>query len=145
MPDFLPEKFKHETLIDVRFADIDSMQHVNNAKYLTYIETARINYLSDIIELTVEHADLSVILASAKLDFILPIKLGDQVKIMTRCSRLGTKSFDLEYYLLRANEEDVVTTAKAITTLVGFDYKKNLTIAIPDIWKNKLKDFEGEI
>jgi acyl-ACP thioesterase len=33
--------FRHRRMIEVRFADTDAMGHVNNAKYLTYVETAR--------------------------------------------------------------------------------------------------------
>ena len=34
--------------IKVRFADTDGMRHVNNAKYLTYCEIARIRYWTDV-------------------------------------------------------------------------------------------------
>ena len=34
--------------VDVRFEDIDMFDHVNNAKYLTYIESARVAYYTAI-------------------------------------------------------------------------------------------------
>ncbi len=40
MPDF-----RVYTPIQVRFSDIDAMRHVNNARYLTYLEMARLDYL----------------------------------------------------------------------------------------------------
>lgn len=36
--------FRHCVTIDIRFADLDAMGHVNNAVYLTYMETARLRY-----------------------------------------------------------------------------------------------------
>ena len=40
------KNFKHKTKIIVRFSDLDAMQHVNNATYLTYLEEARIDYFN---------------------------------------------------------------------------------------------------
>ena len=36
--------FAHAHPIEVRFADTDAMGHVNNARYLTYFEIARVAY-----------------------------------------------------------------------------------------------------
>ncbi len=36
--------FHYLTPFDVRFRDLDSLGHVNNAVYLTYFEIARIGY-----------------------------------------------------------------------------------------------------
>jgi len=40
------KNFKHKTKIIVRFSDLDAMQHVNNATYLTYLEETRIDYFN---------------------------------------------------------------------------------------------------
>ena len=42
------KQFKHKLKINVRFADLDAMQHVNNAAYLTYLEEARIDYFNSL-------------------------------------------------------------------------------------------------
>ena len=47
-PRDLTGPFRHRTEIEVRFADTDAMRHVNNAKYLTYCEIARIRYWTDV-------------------------------------------------------------------------------------------------
>ena len=36
--------FKEKTQVQIRFKDIDSMGHVNNANHITYFELARLNY-----------------------------------------------------------------------------------------------------
>ena len=43
-PRDLTGPFRHSVEIVVRFADTDAMGHVNNAKYLTYFEIARVAY-----------------------------------------------------------------------------------------------------
>ena len=42
--------YRHTTPIQIRFADLDALNHVNNANYLTYIELARIHYLHDVVK-----------------------------------------------------------------------------------------------
>ena len=133
--------FRHSTIIQVRFADIDSMNHVNNAKYLTYIESARISYFSEVLAKGM-HGSPGFILAKATVDFVLPIALHDEIKVLTRCSRIGNKSFDLEYEIVRENPLPAQTVAKAQTVLVGYDYQSNKTIQIPDEWKKRIEAFE---
>lgn len=133
--------FHHSTTIQVRFADVDAMNHVNNAKYLTYIESARIGYFTEVLAKGM-HGSPGFILAKATVDFMLPIALHDEIKVLTRCSRIGNKSFDLEYEIKRVNPLPAQTVAKAQTVLVGFDYQSNKTISIPDEWKKRIEVFE---
>ena len=137
------KNFKHATPVEVRFGDLDSLSHVNNAKYLTYIESARIKYFKDLLNMGVGHSRLSVILAKATVDFKIPIVLNDQIEVFTRCSRMGTKSFDLEYALVKVNEDQVVEVATAHTILVAYDYEAGQTIPLPDEWRQTMASFEG--
>ena len=49
-------EFKFFHPIEIRYGDLDPQGHVNNAKYLTYFEQARVHYL---IELGLFSADQS--------------------------------------------------------------------------------------
>ena len=40
----LPGDFAHRHEVEVRLSDTDAMGHVNNARYLTYVEIARVAY-----------------------------------------------------------------------------------------------------
>ncbi len=136
--------FYHSIPIQIRFADVDSMNHVNNAKYLTYIESARINYFREVFNREM-HASPGFILAKATVDFILPIILHDEIKVVTRCSRIGNKSFDLEYEIVRVNPSLAQTVAKALTVLVAYDYETKQTVLIPNEWKKKIEAYEKRV
>ena len=138
------KNFKHNTPIQVRFGDIDSMNHVNNAKYLTYIESARIHYIQDVLNSDVDHSKYSVILASANIEFLKPVILGDEIEVFTRCSRIGNRSLDLDYEIVKKNSDGMVSVAKARTILVGFNYETQQSVAVLDAWKEKISTFEGE-
>jgi acyl-CoA thioester hydrolase len=114
----------------VRFRDLDSMGHVNNAVFSTYLEQARLAWFGETTELPLQ----DVILARTEIDFRSPVAWGETVEIGVRPSRLGTKSFELEYEL----RSDGRTVAEAKSVLVGYDYERGESIPIPDRWRKRL-------
>jgi acyl-CoA thioester hydrolase len=117
----------------VRFRDLDAMGHVNNAVFLTYIESARVAYLQDLgAAATLE--DMSIIVARIEIDFRAPVGFGEEVEISVRASRFGEKSFDLHYVLTVSGK--VVAEAKSV--LVSYDYGKGEAVELPDEWREKL-------
>jgi acyl-CoA thioester hydrolase len=113
----------------VRFRDVDALGHVNNAVYMTYLEQARIAFLSPL-----DADPTAMILARAEIDFRAQVGFGDEVEIEVRPLRTGTKSFELGY-TLRVRGEMV---AEAKTVLVAFDYATGETVAVPDAWRAAL-------
>ena len=129
----------HKTEMTIRFADLDKLSHVNNAKYLTYMETARIEYFLDAVGEEVNWSENGIILAKIVVDFIAPLNLDDRtVAVYTKCSRIGSKSFDLSYVIVKTKSRAIA--AKGITTMVCYNYKEKATILIPGEWIEKLKE-----
>ena len=64
-------EFRFFCPVEVRYGDLDPQGHVNNAKYLTYLEQARVAY---IIHLGLwdgkSFEDIGIILAEIQLKFI---------------------------------------------------------------------------
>ncbi|HEX3686245.1 MAG TPA: thioesterase family protein [Gaiellaceae bacterium] len=117
----------------VRFRDLDPMGHVNNAVFLTYIESARAAFLQHLGAVqTLE--DLAIIVARIEIDFRAPVRFGDEVEVSVRVSRFGEKSFDLEHEL-RVGD---TLAAEAKTVLVTYDYERREPVAIPAAWREKL-------
>jgi len=117
----------------VRFRDLDVMGHVNNAVYLTYIESARVAYLQDLgAAATLE--DMSIIVARIEIDFRAPVGFGEEVEISVHASRFGEKSFDLDYVLRVGGK--VVDEAKSV--LVSYDYGKGEAVELSEEWREKL-------
>ncbi len=117
----------------VRFRDVDVMGHVNNAVFLTYIESARVAFLLHLGTAT-ELQELGIIVARIEIDFRAPLSFGEEVEIGVRTSRFGTKSFDLEYEL----RADGRVVAQATSVCVGYDYGSGTTVPIPDTWRERL-------
>jgi acyl-CoA thioester hydrolase len=116
---------------------------VNNANYLTYLEIARVKYFDEVTEWKYDWSKKGIILAKAELNFIIPIQFRDEIYVYTRCSRLGNKSFDLEYRLVHLLKEKEQLMADAVTVMVAFDYDAKKSIEVPADWKEALRKFEG--
>ncbi len=110
----------------VRFADLDGMGHVNNAVFSTYLEQARLAWAG-------AGAQAHFILARTEIDFRAQAGMGE-IEIGVRTSRIGTKSFELEYELRQGGT--VVAEAKSV--LVGYDYARNESAEIPGEWRRRL-------
>jgi len=57
--------------VKTRWRDMDAIGHINHATYLTYFETARVDFLNKLgFDLLKRGLDSSVILASMKIDYL---------------------------------------------------------------------------
>jgi len=136
--------FKHKFPIQLRFKDIDKMGHVNNANYLTYIEVARVKYFEDVVGTDKKWSQqVGIILARIEIDYKAPVFLHDSISVYTRCSRMGNKSFTLDWAIVRdkQNQEEVVAQGNAV--LVCYDYTHEKTIAIPEEQRNAIEAYES--
>jgi acyl-CoA thioester hydrolase len=133
-------RFFHE--IEVRYGDLDPQGHVNNAKFLSYIEQARISY---VIHLGLWEGssffDIGFILANASLTYHAPILFGRKVRVGVRVTHLGNKSLTMEYRIEDAQSGEDFATGS--TVLVAYDYRSQTTIPMPDHWRSAIAEFEG--
>jgi len=137
MTDF---RFYHP--IEVRYNDLDPQGHVNNARFLTYFEQARVHY---VIHLNLwdgrSYFNIGFILADAQVTFLDPVLFGQEIQAGVRVTRLGNKSLTMEYSL-----EDIQTgqqLARGSSALITYNYHDRCTIPIPDHWRQTIALFEG--
>ena len=116
----------------VRFRDCDAMGHVNNSVYSTFLEEARIDVLGGLADF---------ILARVEIDFRSELRAGEEIEVGTRCSRIGTKSFELEHEI-RANGR---LAAEAKSVLVGYDYELGGSVPLPEELKERLSGPRAEV
>jgi acyl-CoA thioester hydrolase len=128
--------------IEVRYGDLDPQGHLNNAKYLTYFEHARISYIAHLgLWKSDSFMDIGVILADAKVTYQSPVLFGQNIHVGVRISRLGNKSMTMEYLLEDTTDGSELATGS--TVLVAYDYRKECTIPIPPQWRQVICVFEN--
>lgn len=138
MPEF---HFYHP--IEVRYGDLDPQGHLNNAKYLTFFEQARIRYF---VELGLfrpgdSFLDIGVIMAEASVTFHAPVEYGTPVKVGVHTSRLGNKSMRVEQQIVHTENDEILASGYII--LVAYDYHKGKTTPIPAEMRETISKFEG--
>ena len=138
--------WKTQIRIQVRFADVDMMGHVNNAKYVTYLEEARVAYFRQFPDLDFTKPDYvpgnSVIVASLKLDYRSPAYLNETLVIGLGATELRRSSFTLEYAVEEEKTKRLV--ASASTIMVYFDYKAQKSQEIPPALRKRFEEVEGK-
>ena len=117
-------KFSFE--LPVQFRDIDVMGHVNNATYLQYMETARVE-LARRLGLVTNGFRASFIVASARCEFKKPIRDERRITVSVWVSRIGDRSWDLDYSIRGPRR---VEFAVGRTTQVAYDYKTRSAVKI---------------
>ncbi|MCH7974764.1 MAG: acyl-CoA thioesterase [Bacteroidetes bacterium] len=137
--------FKHKIQMNIRFSDLDAMGHVNNAKYLTYLEEARINYFNNILYLSKENLDYQAVIAKVEINYFNQIKLRDKLEIYTRIFKLGKKSFDFEILIVINNNNGKIIASSSVTKMVGFNYKTQQTVTLPDYFRKAVRNYEKEV
>lgn len=127
--------------IDVRYGDLDPQGHVNNARFVTYLEHGRVGYIQhlDLWDGS-SYLELGFIVASIEVDFQAPILITDAVRVGVRVSRLGGKSLDMLYRVEQAESGKVFGTGTTI--LVGYDYRTGQSMELLDEWREKIAAFE---
>ncbi len=115
------------TPIQIRFSDCDMLQHVNNAVYLQYFETSRIQFFKSEIP-TWDWKKKGIILLKNVVEYKLPLLLTDDCVVEVNCIHIGNKSFTLSYYLKVGD----VLKCYGESILVCFDFYENKTIELPD-------------
>jgi len=129
--------------IEVRYGDLDPQGHLNNAKFLTYFEQARIFYFVrlGLFKPGISFMDIGVILADVHLIFHAPVLYGMDILVGVKTTRLGNKSFDVQQSVIdRATRKEMCTGQ---VVLVTYDYHTGQTTPIPPEWREKISQFEN--
>jgi acyl-CoA thioester hydrolase len=141
--------FAHRHLVEVRLSDTDAMGHVNNARYLTYVEIARVAYYERVtgnaLPIGAHGAEEGMILAEIRMTYRSPAFYGETLTIETRVERIGRTSFAMVHRMTapesRYGRARLIAVADSV--LVAYDYQDERPIPVPDEWRSAMEDFEG--
>ncbi|MGE5642657.1 MAG: acyl-CoA thioesterase [Byssovorax cruenta] len=129
--------------VEVRYGDLDPQGHLNNAKFLTYFEQARIQYWIQMGFFTKDQSfmEIGVIVADVHLTYLAPVYFGQDIKVGVRVAKLGNKSMTWEQNIVEADTGKELARGELI--IVAYDYKDEKTIPLPQLWREKIIEFEG--
>lgn len=148
-PRDLDGDFPHRFPVIIRFGDTDAMGHTNNSRFLTFCESARIDYwqaaTGESFALVTHGARESLILAEIRVTYRSPSYFGEPLVVETRIGRLGRTSFTLEHRVTAQaspyGRQRLVATAEDV--LVLYDYATERPMVIPPETIARLEAYEG--
>ncbi len=100
-PPLDPDSYPFTHQVRVRFAETDAMGVVHHARYLPYLETARVEYLRSVghpyTKVREEGIDFAVI--EVNLRYRAPLRFDDLVDVHLAVAEMGRASFRMQYLL----------------------------------------------
>ena len=130
--------------IEIRYGDIDAQRHLNNARYFTFMEQARIHYLMRLgLWDATDFDQIGIILAEQACTYLEPITLQHKIEVGVRTERMGSKSIEMRYCLRDVTSLQELATGSSI--LVAYNYQLAESITIPTAWREIIQAFESGI
>jgi len=132
------------TEVQVAWGEMDALQHVNNAVYFRYFESARLEYFKRIkLLVNIAQSQVGPVLGETSCRYKLPITYPDTLVIGSKIVDLQEDRFTMEYQIVSKKLGKVSTIGKA--TCVMFDFKNNTKTNLPDEVKQAILDVEATI
>lgn len=124
--------------IEVRSTELDALGHVNNAKYMEYLEWGRFEWVkANGIPLDFfGKSRLSTVLVNVNINFRHEATLGDQLSVRTWLAEMGRSSFRIGQEILNQRGERITD---ATVTSVMFDTATRASVYIPDDLRQRLE------
>ena len=128
----IPEKKKltHETVIPIRWADMDLMGHVNNTVYFRYMEIVRIEWLEKSGGPPNPNGT-GPVLVNAFCNFIKQLEYPGDVLARHYVANPGRSSFDTFITLERADEPGTLYASGGAKT-VWIDFPRQKSVPLPE-------------
>ncbi|QBJ77673.1 acyl-CoA thioesterase [Aquitalea sp. USM4] len=128
----------HETNIKVRGYHLDLYGHVNNARYLEFLEEARWTFFEERGDLPwFLQSGLALVVVNINIDYRYPATMGDALAIATSVKSIGSRSAVMHQRVTLAGTDKVV--AEADVTFVVFDAKQNKAVTLEGQLKELLQ------
>ncbi|MDF2622725.1 MULTISPECIES: YbgC/FadM family acyl-CoA thioesterase [Kosakonia] len=132
-----------QTQIKVRGFHLDVYQHVNNARYLEFLEEARWDGLEhhESFQWMTAH-NIAFVVVNININYRRPAVLGDLLTVTSHVQQINGKSGVLSQVVTLEPEGQVV--ADALVTFVCIDLKTQKALALEGELREKLEIMIGE-
>ncbi len=127
---------KIELRID--WSELDAFGHINNLEIMKYVQTARVNFLSQTGLMQMQSIEKKgPILASIHTQFFKPLFFPGNVGVISTLDYVKTSSFKVHHQIFN-DENELVAEAYEIIVFYDFEHKHKLTI--PEDLRKKIEE-----
>jgi len=117
-----------ETIVPLRWRDLDAYNHVNNSVFLTFTEEARIQWFATLGEW--RSADFEPILAASTINFRRPILYPETLRVRLSTQRIGRSSLTIDHHISCASDS-AITYADGHSVVVWVSPQSGRPVELP--------------
>ena len=135
----MAERFVYD--VALRWSDMDAYGHVNNARFLTIYEEARVAmFFVGARSHGLGSFEEGIVIARHEIDYVRPVDYGDPVRVEMWISELRAAAFTVSYEMF----DDDMLASRARSVCVPYNleegYPRRLTDAERDFLKPYVED-----
>lgn len=115
--------------VAVRWSDMDAFNHVNNARYLTYLEEARIHWFERMDEEWVTDASAPIV-AAIQMNYRMPVPYPVELVVELTRERIGGTSLTIGHRFVGADGRTLYGDGHVV--VVWIDRRTGKPIPLPE-------------
>ena len=123
------DRYRHFVSITTRLMDNDLYNHLNNATYYSFIDTAVTSYLTQVVNRDLAHDPVVYLVVENGCTYFQPIAFPDAVECGLRVTAIGRSSMRFEVGLFR--NEDPLASAIGHFVQVSCERSTQRPVATP--------------
>lgn len=127
-----------QTDIQMRFADVDMLGHVNNVNLQHYFDLGKSDFFKQALGLDRVNGSEGLITAATSTSYLGQTRLADSVYVETSIESVGEKSLKLFQRLIDHSSKEI--KAESTSVMVAFDFINQLSIVVPPHWRQMMLD-----
>ena len=105
--------------VTVRWSDMDGLRHVNNARYFTFFEMARIHLFEQIVTGVPWHeAKQGPVLASVACNFRQPLSYPAQIEVGSTVTKISRRSFRVDHAIFLGGTDTLAADGHSVVVWV---------------------------
>ena len=131
---------KTETDIQIRFADVDILGHVNNVNLQHYFDLGKSAYYREIIGLDSmsRSGDYFIITAATNTSYLAQTRHTERIYVETCIPEIGNKSMVIAQRLISRETGEVKAESRSV--MVAFDFVNQVSVPVLDEWRRAIED-----
>ncbi|AOM41142.1 acyl-CoA thioesterase [Xenorhabdus hominickii] len=130
------------TIIKVRGYHIDLFQHVNNARYLEFMEAARWDLLAEDDTLEwLNSKNIGFVVVNININYRHPAVVTDELEVRSSMQELRNKSGTFFQEITRRGDNKII--ADALTTFACIDLKTQKSLVLEGDLREKMEAYKG--
>ena len=132
--------FRHSLPLQIRFNDIDALNHVNNSVYFNFFDLGKAKYFEAVKEGNIEWEKVNIVVANINCDFMAPIFFNENIAVQTQTLTIGNTSFKVFQRLINIDTQEVKCCCTTI--MVGYDVEIQCAASLDKDWIEGMTKYE---